>query len=273
MNRIDVTLTSLRGANRVGLFPYLMAGYPTLDSSEALALAALEAGAHGLEIGVPFSDPVADGATFQHAGQVALRNGASLPWALGLVQRLRSRTEAPLILMTYYNPIFRYGLPQFVADAARIGLDAAIVPDLPYSEATPLIREAEARDLYLIQMIAPTSTDARLKEVGRSAKGFVYCVSLLGTTGARAQLSERLPGCLQRVRAYVSQPLLVGFGIARPEHILGLRSAGGDACVVASAIADLLEDTAPERREGALRAFVGQLRAACDPPADPAPPS
>jgi tryptophan synthase alpha chain len=263
-NRIDATFAELRRAGRVGLFPYLTAGFPALDATERLTLAAVEAGADGLELGIPFSDPLADGATLQHASEVALTNGASLAWALGLTRRLRARVDVPLILMTYYNPVHRYGIRRFVADALAAGADGAIIPDLPSGEAADLVAAAESQGLYVIQMVAPTTPPERLAEVGRTARGFVYCVSLLGTTGARAQLSDRLPRFMADVRAHVAQPLLIGFGIARPEHIVAVRPYA-DAVVVASAIADLLGATPSDRWESALRSYVADLRQACEP--------
>ena len=239
MNRIDTTFEALRAEGRVGLFPYLTAGYPALDATERLAVAAVEAGADALELGVPFSDPLADGATMQRASEVALRNGSSLGWSIDLAARLRARLAIPLILMTYYNPIHHYGIERFVERATDAGVDGVIVPDLPSAEAEPLAHASVPRDFYIIPMVAPTTTAERLAEVGRTARGFVYCVSLLGTTGARDQVSMRLPDFTARIRAHVSQPLLVGFGIARPEHVAAVRRYA-DAVVVGSAIADLL---------------------------------
>jgi tryptophan synthase alpha chain len=264
VNRIDAAFEALRGAGRVGLFPYLTAGYPALTATEELALTALEAGADGLEIGIPFSDPLADGATMQRASEVALRNGASLRWALGVASRLRERSSAPLIAMTYYNPIHRYGVDRFAADASAAGLDGVIVPDLPSTQAASLTTAASHRDLYLIPMVAPTTTDAHLAEVGTTARGFVYCVSLLGTTGARQDVSDRLPQFIARVRTHVRQPLLVGFGIARPEHIAAVRPLA-DAVVVGSTLADLLASTTPDRWKAAVHDLVASLSAACAP--------
>jgi len=264
MNRIDSTFDKLRADGRVGLFPYLMAGFPTLDATERLAMVALEAGADGLELGVPFSDPLADGTTIQRAGEVALHNGASLAWSLELAARLRTRLDAPLILMTYYNPIHHYGVERLVEDAESAGIDGFIVPDLPSAEASPLVQAADRRNLYVIQLVAPTTTAERLAEVGRTARGFVYCVSLLGTTGARDRVAGDLPVFTARVRAHVSQPLLIGFGVARPEHITAVRPYA-QGVVVGSAIADLLATTASDDRESTLAAYVRSLRDACEP--------
>lgn len=265
MNRIDAAFERLRAEQRFGLFPYLTAGYPERDATQGLALAAIEAGADGLELGIPFSDPVADGVTMQRAGEIALSQGASLDWALGLAARIRAETQVPIVAMTYYNPIHHMGVDAFVQKAAASGLDGIIVPDLPSIEADPLRAAAVQHDFYVVEMLAPTSTEARIAEVGRLARGFVYCVSLLGTTGVREAVSARLPSFLGRVRRMVATPLLVGFGIARPEHITNLRPHA-DACVVASAIADLLEATPKSECEAALLSYLSELRAACDSP-------
>lgn len=237
-------------------------GFPRLEATETLALAMLSAGADGLELGVPFSDPVADGVTLQRASEKALHNGASLRWTLDLAERLRRQTEAPLLVMTYFNPVYKYGTEKLVADADRVGIDGLIIPDLPSSEAGPLMAAAVASGMHVIQMVAPTTTDERLEEVGRLARGFVYCVSLLGTTGARAELSDRLPDLVARVRSHTATPLLVGFGIARPEHITALTPYA-DACVIGGAIADLLESTPMDRLETAVSTYIALMRAAC----------
>ena len=200
----------------------------------------------------------------QRASEVALRNGSSLGWSIDLAARLRRKLDVPLILMTYYNPIHRLGLERFGGLATDAGVDGVIVPDLPSVEAEPLTSAAGQRDFYIIQMVAPTTTAERLAEVGRTARGCVYCVSLLGTTGARDQLSVRLPDFTARIRAHVEQPLLVGFGIARPEHVAAVRRHA-DAVVVGSAIADLLASTSPEAWETGLGSYVRGLREAADP--------
>ena len=264
MNRIDATFDRLRSDHEMGLFPYLTAGFPTLDATERLALAALDAGADGIELGVPFSDPLADGTTLQHASEVALRNGASLSWTLELASRLRRATEAPLVLMTYYNLVHHFGLQRFAREAVAAGIDGAIVPDLPSVESAPLLDAAKAAGLYLIQMVAPTTTDAHFAEVARTAQGFVYCVSLLGTTGARATVSDRLPSFMTKVRGILRQPLQIGFGIARPEHIVGVRHYA-DAVVVGAAIADLLRMTPGESWVPTLSAYITDMKAACKP--------
>ncbi len=261
-NRIDRVFAHARAEGRLGLFPYLTAGFPELDATERLALATFAAGADGIELGVPFSDPIADGATMQRAGEIALNNGASLPWTLGLASRLRVRVDGAIAIMSYFNPIHRYGLERFARNAREAGVDGVIVPDLPFSEAAAFAATVEGVGLHFIQMVAPTTTPERLEEVGRTARGFVYCVSLLGTTGSRATLSQQLPVFLAGVRQYVKQPLVVGFGVSRPEHIRALRSHA-DAAIVGSAVADLLEGTPAADREAALGHYIAELAAAC----------
>jgi tryptophan synthase alpha chain len=237
-------------------------GFPTLDATERLALAMLAAGADGLELGVPFSDPVADGVTLQRASERALSNSATLAWTLETAGRLRQKTDAPLIAMSYFNPLHRYGVEALARDAAAAGIDGFIVPDLPFAEGAGLRTAAAASGLRVIQLIAPTSTEERLRELGRTAEGFVYCVSLLGTTGARSELSDRIPALVAGVRAHTSTPLAIGFGISRPEHVAGLKGIA-DACIVGGAVADLIDSTAPAELESALGAYVASLRAAC----------
>lgn len=260
-NRIDETFRRLRAAGQVGVFPYLTMGFPELDATEGLALAMLEAGADGLELGVPFSDPVMDGVTLQRASQQALSNGASMRWTLEVASRIRARSEAPLFAMTSFNPVHRYGMEDLVKDGVAAGLDGFIVPDLPLGESGPLLESCGRLGLHLIQLVAPTTTDERLEAVGRVASGFIYCVSLLGTTGARVELSDRLPTLLNRVRLHTDRPLMVGFGISRPEHVAGLKGMA-DACAVGGAVADLIEHSDAKDREGALASYVKSLKAA-----------
>ena len=178
-----------------------------------------------------------------------------------MAARIRGATAAPLLLMTYYNLIHHYGHSRFVRDALQAGLDGVIIPDLPSGEAAPLLEVAQPGGIYLIQMVAPTTTADRLAEVGRTARGFVYCVSLLGTTGARAAISDRLPSFMANVHAHVRLPLMVGFGISRPEHVAAVRQYA-DAVAVGGAIADLLRTTPRASCESALAAYVSELRAA-----------
>jgi tryptophan synthase alpha chain len=262
MSRLEPALQASRDAGRVAVFPYLTAGYPDDPDCERLLLAAAAAGADGLELGIPFSDPLADGVTLQRASQTALEGGATLERALALIGRLRARLDVPIVPMSYLNPLLAYGFDRFCADAAAAGADGLIVPDVPLEEAEAFRASCSARALDYVYMVAPTSTAARIRAIAANASGMVYCVSLRGVTGARASMNADIGGLLARVRQHTNVPLLVGFGVSRPEHVAALREAGADAVVVASALVDLVERTDPDRREGAVRQFVGDLVAA-----------
>jgi tryptophan synthase alpha chain len=262
--RIRDAFSRARAEDRVALVPYIMAGYPDLATSRALALALLEAGADVLELGVPFSDPLADGATIQHASQVALDQGTTLGSCLSLAGDLSRSRKTPIVLMGYYNPIFSLGVERFCEYAAAAGVAGLIVPDLPPEEASTLAEPARVRGIELIYLVTPTSPDARIEQVaraaGRSGNGFIYCVSLSGVTGARAELSDRLGEFLGRVRAHTTLPLAVGFGVSTPEHVAHI-GALADGAVVASALLNAV-DAAPEgERVRAGVAFFRTLQA------------
>jgi tryptophan synthase alpha chain len=262
---IAAAFARARTERRTALIPYVMAGYPDLSTSEALAVALCEAGADVLELGVPFSDPLADGATIQHAAQRALDNGVTLAGVLDLAARVGSQVATPLVFMGYYNPIFSYGLDRFCAHAADAHVAGLIVPDLPPEEAEPLHSAATSRDIELIFLVTPTSTDARLAQAaamaGRTGGGFLYCVSLSGVTGARSDLPGQLPAFIARVRAQTALPLAVGFGVSRPEHVAEI-GAYADAAVVASALLNAADAATAGDRVAAGVAFLRTLQAA-----------
>jgi tryptophan synthase alpha chain len=266
VSRLDQAFARLRESDELGLFPYLTVGFPSLEVCGELLAELAAAGADGIELGVPFSDPLADGVTLQRVGAEALAQGASIAAALDLLRDFRTRSQIPVVLMSYYNPLLAYGLDRLVGDAAAAGLDAFIVPDLPLEEAEALRALGSASGLQLIGMVAPTSTDSRLDEAARLASGFLYCVALVGVTGARQQLSTELPALLARVRARTGQPLVVGFGISRPEHVQAMRGQA-DGVIVASALADLIESTPPNQRRSAVHSYLASLKAASRPTA------
>lgn len=249
-SRITTAFAGARAQRRIALIPYVMAGYPDAATSEALAVALGQAGADVIELGVPFSDPMADGATIQAASHHALEGGMTLSGALELAGRVSACISTPLVLMTYYNPVFSYGLERFCTAASAAGIAGLIVPDLPPEEAEPLLRATSARGLALIFLVTPTSPQERIQQVARISRetgGFIYCVSLSGTTGARDRLPEHLGDFIARVRAETDLPLAVGFGIAQPEHVAEI-SRIADGAVVASALLNMV-DAAPEGRK------------------------
>ncbi len=261
---IAAAFARARAEGRVTLVPYVMAGYPDEATSEALAVALGEAGADVIELGVAFSDPLADGATIQHASQAALETGMTLGKALKLAARVHARVATPLVLMGYYNPLYAFGLARFCEEAAQAGVAGLIVPDLPPEESEPLRAAAAARGIELIFLVTPTSPDARIARVaeiaGKTGGGFVYCVSLSGVTGARADLPEELPAFLARVRAATSLPLAVGFGVSQPEHVAKIGRIA-DGAVVASALLNAVDAAPPDERVATGAAFFRKLQA------------
>ena len=221
-----------------GLIPYFTAGFPERHDTPRLLAAAERAGCLAVEVGIPFSDPLADGPTIQRSSQQALASGMTAAGALAAVAEARDGgLTIPVVLMTYVNPVLAFGLERFCAQAAAAGAEAVIVPDLPDDEAAQLRDAADAAGLALILLVAPTTTAARLEAACRRATGFVYCVSVTGTTGARARISQEAMDLLVRVRAVTTLPRALGFGLSRHEHIRALRGRA-EAAVVGAALLD-----------------------------------
>ena len=259
MSRIAATFTRLRAAGQVALMPYLTVGFPERDSALTLVPAMAAAGASLFELGVPFSDPLADGATIQRATQVALTHGITLADCLATVAALRERAvTAPLLLMGYYNPLLRYGVERACRELAAAGGDGWIVPDLPPEEAGELRAATLAHGLDLIMFVAPTTPEARIAELARTASGFIYVVALTGVTGARQSMAANLGEVLARVRRYTDLPLVVGFGISRPEHVAEVARLA-DGAIVGSALIAHLEGLAPDMAAPGVAAFVRAL--------------
>jgi tryptophan synthase alpha chain len=257
--RTVAAFAKARAEGRPAVIPFVTAGYPTPEVSEAVALAIVRGGADLLEIGVPFSDPLADGTTVQRTSQVALSHGITLRKSLEMAKRLRDQgVEIPLILMGYVNPMLAYGIEKLAADSAAHGVDGYIVPDLPAEEAGEIAAALRAHGVDLIFLVAPTSTDERIAEVGRIGSGWVYCVSTTGVTGARESLPDLKP-YLDRVRRHTSLPIAVGFGVSKPEHVAQIGEIA-DGAVIASAMINFL-DTAPiEEQAQVAERYVRGLR-------------
>jgi tryptophan synthase alpha chain len=253
--RVSRLEESVRADDDVRLIPYVMAGYPDRAGSIAQGLAYARAGAAAVEVGIPFSDPLADGPAVQRAGQTALEGGMTVAGALGVAEAVAAG-GAPVVLMTYVNPILAYDQRRFAAAAAAAGVAGVVVPDLPSEEAEPLAGWLRAAGLDTVFMVAPTSPDSRIATIAERCSGFVYCVTLRGVTGARTELASGLERLLARVRQATDLPVAAGFGISRPEHIRTLRGRA-DAAVVASALLDRIH-----RGEDPV-AHVVELLAAC----------
>ncbi len=262
MTRISQTFSALRARGEAALIPFITAGDPDIETTFALVQEMVRQGADIIELGVPFSDPMADGPTLQRAAERAVRNGTSLSHILGLVSRLRQSLSVPILLMGYYNPIFRYGGERFAQDARRAGVDGVLCVDLPPEEADELKRATDLHDLDMIFLLAPTSSLARAQAVLTRARGFIYYVAVTGVTGARTTLPTDLGDMVRRIRAISPVPVGVGFGISSPEQAAQVAGVA-DAAIVGSAISQIIEQSLGQvdmvERVGA---FVAQLKSA-----------
>ncbi|HOV79920.1 MAG TPA: tryptophan synthase subunit alpha [Bacillota bacterium] len=261
---ISECLDGLRAAGKKGLIAFITAGDPGLAETVEIALSMAGAGADIIELGIPFSDPLADGPVIQQASQRALARGATIPRILETVREIRRRCGKPLVLMGYYNPIYRYGAVRFAADASGAGVNGVIVPDLPYEESGPLRDAAREAGVDLIPLVAPTTTGRRLARIAAAARGFIYCVSVTGVTGAREVIETDLEAFTGLVRWHTALPLALGFGIAGPEQAVRV-SAHCDAVVVGSAIVSIIAEYGKDPSAGReAAALVGRIRAALD---------
>lgn len=269
MSRISTVFSQLQIAGKKALVPYVSCGDPSLEFTKELVLGMARQGADLIELGIPYSDPVADGPTIQEASQRALAAGATLEKIFGLVADLRRKTQIPLLFMTYYNPIYRFGLEKFVRLSAQAGVDGFIVPDLPVEEAGLLREISDSHGVDLIFLVAPTSTAERMAKIARVARGFIYCVSVTGVTGSRSQMAGGLEEFLGRIRRETSLPLAVGFGISGPETAAQV-GALADGIIVGSSVIERIAQnldlipTEPEKVVQEVCRYLASLRAALD---------
>ena len=241
MSRIEKVFERLKEEREKALITYIMAGDPDLKRSEDLVMTLAQSGADIIELGVPFSDPIADGPVIQRADQRALRWKTSLRDIFSLVGRLRQKSDVPMVLMTYANPVYQFGEEQFVHEAVSRGVDGVILPDLPPEEGGPFLDLAEKAGLDVILLAAPTSSRQRLKEIARRTKGFLYYVSLTGITGANLSGLQNVQSRVAEIRRLTSKPVAVGFGISTPKQAAFL-SRSADGVIVGSAIVKLIEE-------------------------------
>jgi tryptophan synthase alpha chain len=243
MTRIEKCFEKLKSERRKAFIPYVTAGDPSRDATRDLILGLEASGADIIELGVPFSDPIADGPVIQRATERALRQHMTLRAVLQLAREVRRQSEIPLVLFSYFNPIFRYGLAKLAADAADSGFDAVLATDLTVEESGDYCRTMAAANLNTVFLAAPTSSAERLKKIAQASNGFLYAVSRTGVTGQSQELSSELRGFLQQLRRHTDIPVAVGFGISQPDHVSAVwREA--DAAVVGSAIVGEIEKNA-----------------------------
>jgi len=250
----------IRFDHKPGLVIYLTAGDPSLDATREIAIAAIDAGADVIELGVPFSDPLADGPIIQRASERALAHGTRLKDVLNLAREIRSaRPNAGLIIFSYFNPILRYGLHKFADDAAAAGVDGVLATDMIVEEAGEYLAEMSRVDLAPIFLAAPTSPDARLEAIASHSKGFVYAISRVGITGTQQSVASDAASLVARIRRWSKLPVAVGFGISNAEHFAQVAEFA-DAAVVGSAIVELVERSTPDTAPGAVARFIKGLR-------------
>jgi tryptophan synthase alpha chain len=262
VNRLDATFAKLKARGEKALIAYIMAGDPSLHETEQLVLELERAGADVIELGVPFSDPIADGPVIQQAAERALRSGTSLKKILATVTSLRGRTQVPLVLMTYYNSIHAFGEAAFCREAARAGVDGFIVPDMPPEEAGTLEEEASGVGLDIIYLLAPTSTPDRRAMVARRSRGFLYYVSLTGITGAKLTDWGGVRQNVEKIRKASAVPVAVGFGVATPDDAAKVGDIA-DGVIVGSAIVRRIGDQQHDSRMAEqVGQFVRSLKAA-----------
>jgi tryptophan synthase alpha chain len=254
--RISDTFKKLRSEGKKAFIPYVMSGDPSLEKTKETVLLFEECGADIVELGVPFSDPLADGPTIQHASERALQSGTSLREVISLVSELRHVTQIPLVLMTYFNPVFKYGSEQFVVDAKTAGVDGVIIPDLPPEEAGDFIRSSKKHRLDTIFLLAPTSTEKRIRKVIKSSRGFIYYVAITGITGSSLLLDGSMEILVAHIRKYSETPVSVGFGVATPDDAMHIARLA-DGVIVGSAIIKRLREN-----PGTLRDYLFSLRQA-----------
>lgn len=240
MNRINKKFRELKKKRKKAFIAYICAGDPTLGDTYRLAFALEEAGVDLIELGVPFSDPLADGPTIQAASGRALKNKVNLTKIFSLVEKLRKKIDIPIVFMAYYNPVYQFGLKNFILKARKSGLDGVIIPDLPPEEAGDFTKIAKEKDFCTIFLLAPTSTKKRIKMISSSSKGFIYYVSVTGVTGVRDRLGEDMRKNLRAIKRMTKKPVAIGFGISKPQQIKTIAKYA-DGVIVGSAIIKIIE--------------------------------
>lgn len=256
MNRLEKTLNELKLKGKKALITFLTAGDPTLEATKKHVLDMLDSGADIIEIGVPFSDPVADGEEIQNANIRALSGGVNIDGVMRLMAQIRQETDAPLVYLIYYNIILQYGLDKFFADCKNAGVDGVIIPDLPYEEASEIEEFINKYDIIRISLVTPTSNN-RIKKITEGARGFLYCVSSLGVTGVRNDFATNMESFSNEIAEASMLPRMVGFGISKPEHVKNLKQYF-DGVIIGSAVVRIAHET------GDLTEYIKSMRKALD---------
>ncbi|WP_008312515.1 tryptophan synthase subunit alpha [Leptolyngbya sp. PCC 6406] len=262
MKSVSEQFQALRDRGQCALIPFITAGDPDLDTTIAALKLLDQQGADLIELGVPYSDPLADGPVIQAASTRALGRGVTLDDVLTVVRQVTPDIQSPIILFTYYNPILNRGIESFLQEVAAAGVRGLVVPDLPLEEVNPLLTAAQGAGVEVILLVAPTSPPERIQAIAAQAQGFIYLVSVTGVTGVRREIQSRVQDLLQDLQASTDKPVAVGFGVSQPEQAAQLRSWGADGVVVGSAFVQRLAEGSPEEGLKALSTFCAELKAA-----------
>ncbi|MBW4573755.1 MAG: tryptophan synthase subunit alpha [Aphanothece sp. CMT-3BRIN-NPC111] len=262
MTSVSSCLESLRLAQQCALIPFITAGDPDLETTESALRVLDAAGADIIELGVPYSDPLADGPVIQAAATRALQRGVRLDDVLSMVERVSKEVRSPIILFNYYNPILNRGIEPFLKQIAKAGVKGLVVPDLPLEEAETLLKPAADIGVEVVLLVAPTSPKKRIEAIARHSQGFIYLVSVTGVTGIRSGLETRVEDLLLELRSVTSKPIGVGFGISQPEHAQQVKDWGADAVIVGSAFVKRLADGTPAEGLEAIAQFCQSLKTA-----------
>ena len=260
MTRIEKTFAQLKSARRKAFIPFITAGDPNLEATLELVLALDKAGADIIELGVPFSDPIADGPVIQRATDRALRNNVNLPAVLKLGERIREKSQIPLVLFSYFNPLYSHGLAKLAKSAAQAGFDGVLASDLTVEESESFTRAMRDSGLNTVFLVAPTSSPERMKKIAESSNGFLYAVSRTGVTGEQQELSSDLRAFLQTLRSHTDSPIAVGFGISRPEHVRAVWQEADGAIVGSSIVKEIEQHIGKPDLVARVAAFAAWLK-------------
>ena len=260
MTRIEKRFAQLKAENRKAFLPYITAGDPDLGVTLELVLALEKAGADVIELGVPFSDPIADGPVIQRASERALSNGVNLPAVLKLGEKIRQKSGVPLLLFSYFNPLYCYGLDRLAQDAAKAGFDGILASDLTVEESAVFVRTMREAGLNTVFLVAPTSSPERMKKIAETSNGFLYAVSRTGVTGEQQELAADLKAFLQTLRSHTNSPIVVGFGISRPEHVRAVWQEADGAAVGSSIVKEIEQHIGKPDLVQKVAAFTSWLK-------------
>ncbi len=259
MNRIKRTFHNLRKSKKKAFIVYVTAGYPSMPLTEKIVFELEASGADIIELGVPFSDPMADGLTIQRSSEKSLEAGTTLKKILKSVKRIRAKSRIPIALMSYLNPIYRYGVERFVGDAVKSGVDGVIIPDLPPEESSEFVRPAKGGDFCVVFLASPTSTAARIRNIAARSRGFIYYVSLTGVTGARHDLPAHISRDIKRIKRVTDKPVCVGFGVSNAKQARNIARAA-DGVIVGSAVINIIMNNEGKKDLiGAVGRFVSGI--------------